>query len=147
MDNLDKILVSDQRLRLGKLFEKYRVDQGFSQSEFAIKLNLSQSQLSAIENGRQLPTLQTLITIVNVLGNSKSTFAIEMLIKIMLSNDDISLNDSDIQKIAKDFRESLAETFRKKIDSFNKQYNYLMHSDNQEISAELQNNKFAFSED
>lgn len=115
-------LQAEQKLRFGQLVAKYRTEQNFSQSEFSDKINLSQSVLSLIENGKQFPTLQTLVAIIDTLGKQKSDFAVEMLLKIILPSDDaLSLSDKEIENITATFKKELASAFKQKMEKAKKQ--------------------------
>lgn len=54
--------------KLGKRIQKLRKLKGFSQDEFAEKINIATTTLSSIETGKAFMTSQTLDRIINVLG-------------------------------------------------------------------------------
>ena len=53
---------------LGKNIKQYRILRGFSQEEFAEKIDISQQTLSRIECGKNFLTAETLEKILSVLG-------------------------------------------------------------------------------
>jgi|tagenome__1003787_1003787.scaffolds.fasta_scaffold15248223_1 transcriptional regulator with XRE-family HTH domain len=61
-----------RRVDLEAIGRRVREIRGFhlTQGEFARKLELSQQQLSAIENGRSTPTLETLVKLAEFAGTS-----------------------------------------------------------------------------
>jgi len=53
---------------LGKRIKEYRVVAGKSQAQLSEKINLSATYMSLIESGTRKPSLQTIISIANVLN-------------------------------------------------------------------------------
>jgi transcriptional regulator with XRE-family HTH domain len=58
-----------------KVFKEYRGEK--SQSDIAKELNLGRSMISLLENGKQVPTLETLKNICEKINKDVSTFFIK----------------------------------------------------------------------
>ena len=61
----------DLFIRVGKLIRKARLKKGFSQKELAVKIGMSQPDISKIEQGRINMTLETLDSLCKVLNVKK----------------------------------------------------------------------------
>ena len=57
---------------IGKRIRKYRKARGWSQEDFAERINLSVTYTGMLERGEKAPKLETFITIANVLDVSPS---------------------------------------------------------------------------
>ena len=55
---------------IGKRIKQYREKSGMTQEVLAEKVNLSTGYLSAVERGVGLPSVETLVTIINCVGAS-----------------------------------------------------------------------------
>lgn len=55
---------------VGKYIREYRIKNNLRQEDLAEKTNLSTNYIGMIERGEKIPSLETLITLVNVLGVS-----------------------------------------------------------------------------
>ena len=62
--------MADTNLKIGQLIAQIRQERGFTQAEFARRLNTSQSAVNRIEHGRQNLSLETLGRISDVLNKS-----------------------------------------------------------------------------
>lgn len=59
--------IMDYKLRIAKMIIHLRMDRGWTQAELAKKAGLHQPQIGRIENGDQLPNMQTLLKILHAL--------------------------------------------------------------------------------
>lgn len=55
---------------VGKYIREYRIKNNLRQEDLAEKTNLSTNYIGMIERGEKIPSLETLITLVNALGVS-----------------------------------------------------------------------------
>lgn len=65
--------------KLGSLIRKYRKEKDFKLLELASLTGMTSSLLSKIENGRMIPTVPSLFTIIQKLGISLDTFFAEFV--------------------------------------------------------------------
>lgn len=56
--------------KMGQLLKQLRSQHGFSRKSFAASVNLSESYITAIENGDKTPKMETFVYILNVLEAS-----------------------------------------------------------------------------
>ncbi|WP_295120185.1 XRE family transcriptional regulator [uncultured Chitinophaga sp.] len=64
--------------RIGGLIRKYRKDKGLKLLDLSAVTGIKSALLSKIENGRMLPTIPTLFTIIQKLGISAEVFFAEL---------------------------------------------------------------------
>lgn len=64
MDNKDKKYLR----KVGKRVASIRKDKGYTQEEVCTELEMDKPYLSSIENGRQNPTLLTLLKLAEAMG-------------------------------------------------------------------------------
>lgn len=73
---------TDQRslayFKIGDTVRKYRKEKGLKLQELAALIDMSSSMLSKIENGRMIPTIPTLFSIISKLGVSMEQFFSEL---------------------------------------------------------------------
>ncbi|MCL5982474.1 MAG: helix-turn-helix transcriptional regulator [Firmicutes bacterium] len=55
---------------IGKRIQQYREARGYTQEKFSEKIGLTSNYLSAVERGVKIPSVETLIEIINGLGVS-----------------------------------------------------------------------------
>lgn len=64
--------------KIGDTLRKYRKERNMKLNELAALIGMSSSVLSKIENGRMIPTIPTLFSIINVLEVSLENFFLEL---------------------------------------------------------------------
>lgn len=64
---------------IGKNIRRFRKERGYRQEDLTEMVGLSVSYMGAIERGEKLPSLETLITIVNCLGASADFILADVL--------------------------------------------------------------------
>lgn len=64
---------------IGKRIQQFRKQKGMTQEALSEKLNLTPHYLSAIERGVKLPSLETLILIINALEVSADDVLVDVL--------------------------------------------------------------------
>src|SRR5690606_16432898 len=64
--------------KIGDTIRKYRKERNLKLQDLAALIDMSSSMLSKIENGRMIPTIPTLFTIIQKLGVSVETFFMEL---------------------------------------------------------------------
>lgn len=67
---MDDKKYKDMLLGIGHIFKKYRKDMRLTQEELAKSLKMERKHISAIENGRQNMTIETLCKLCNALNIS-----------------------------------------------------------------------------
>lgn len=74
-DSTDLVKQDDLVLyKIGETLRRYRNEKGLKLQDLADKINLSSSLLSKIENGRMIPTIPTLFSIINALQVEAQNF-------------------------------------------------------------------------
>lgn len=66
---------------IGKYIREYRIKNHMRQEDLAEKAELSVNYIGMLERGEKLPSLETFITIVNVLGVSADVILADLLDK------------------------------------------------------------------
>ncbi len=105
---------------IGKIIKKLRKEKGFTQEQFAEKINLSTNYLSKVERGMNTPNVETFLKMAEILDFTLEDFGInqknkesidtekEELLKLILSS-----SSKDIY-IYTQFIKTINETFLNK---------------------------------
>lgn len=64
---------------IGKYIREYRLKNGLRQEDLAEKANLSTNYIGMLERGEKVPSLETLVTIVNSLGVSADMILVDII--------------------------------------------------------------------
>jgi|SRR5919202_4850242 transcriptional regulator with XRE-family HTH domain len=104
--------------KLGRIVSNMRTEHGFTQIQFAEKLGISQSQLSAIESGRQVPTFATMLNVSKVLNQEPIGFVIRLLAESIILKDFApgTLKEEDFQELGKSVTENVKKLFIQKVN-------------------------------
>jgi transcriptional regulator with XRE-family HTH domain len=63
----DNMIKDNEKIYLGQVIKNKRLEKKATQKEIAQKIGLSRNYLSDIENGRYMPSVETLIKIASIL--------------------------------------------------------------------------------
>lgn len=90
---------------IGKNIRKYRLAKGLRQEDLAERADLSANYIGMIERGEKVPSLESFINIVNVLGVSSDMILTDVLYKgYKVKN---SLLDDKIEKLSEEDRNKI----------------------------------------
>lgn len=77
--------------KLGLRIKEYRLKDGMTQKELALKCNLSVGYISDLETGQKTPTLETLNLLAGELGSSVDELLVDSL-EVYIKNDNQDIN-------------------------------------------------------
>ena len=85
---------------IGKNIKKYRLEKKMRQEDLAEQAGISTNYVGMVERGEKIPSLETLIAILNSLGISADMVLVDVLdvgytVKNSLLNDRLSVLDND----------------------------------------------------
>ena len=95
-------MVFEDKLFIARCIRNARIKSGYTQSEFAEKIDISAQQVSRIETASYVPSLQTFLKIVKALNLNLQDFGIDVVSKENTCRDEVmkmifSANDSHIE--------------------------------------------------
>lgn len=95
-------MVFEDKLFIARCIRNARIKSGYTQSEFAEKIDISAQQVSRIETASYVPSLQTFLKIVKALNLNLQDFGIDVVSKENTCRDEVmkmifSANDSQIE--------------------------------------------------
>lgn len=79
--------MSIQYENIGKRIKKFRIDRNLSQEKLAEMIAIYPHHISQIENGRRIPSVETLILIANALNVSVDEILVDTLTRLHSSDD------------------------------------------------------------
>lgn len=68
-----------KRNTIGRRIQQYREAKGYTQDKFSEKIGLTPNYLSAVERGVKIPSVETLIEIINALGVSADEIFMDVI--------------------------------------------------------------------
>lgn len=103
---------------IGRNIRKYRLEKKLRQEDLAERANLSINYVGAIERGEKIPSLESLITIINALGVSADMILADVIntgyeIKTSMLSEKLSKLSKDDKNMAYDMIDVLLK-YRKK---------------------------------
>ena len=103
---------------IGRNIRKYRLEKKLRQEDLAERANLSINYVGAIERGEKIPSLESLITIINALGVSADMILADVIntgyeIKTSMLSEELSKLSKDDKNMAYDMIDVLLK-YRKK---------------------------------